>query len=48
MFRGEPWFAWLPVLVHYPDGLRWAWLTEVWRETTTFADGTTRVRFYSN
>lgn len=48
MFSGEPWFAWLPVPVRFADGVRWAWLTTVWRETTTFADGTTKVRFYSN
>lgn len=48
MFAGEPWFAWYPVQVRYPDSIRWAWLTTVWRETTTFVDGTQRVRFYSH
>lgn len=48
MFRGAPWFAWYPVIVQQRRGTRWAWLEYVWRDITTFSDGSSKRRYYQH
>jgi hypothetical protein len=48
MFRGEPWFAWFPVVANRGGHLSLAWLETVWRDRTYDKSGAvTSTRYYT-